>query len=81
VAELERGRYYIQLGAYSQTQAVEQALAKIDRGYPLAVQCTSSAGRPVYRILVGPVNQGEGGALIRSFKSKGYGDAFIRKGE
>ncbi|MDR2073104.1 MAG: SPOR domain-containing protein [Spirochaetaceae bacterium] len=80
VSDLEYGKYYLQIGAYSQVATVERELAKVNRGYPLAVQCTGSSGRPVYRILVGPVNQGESGALLKSFQSMGYKDAFVRRG-
>jgi hypothetical protein len=80
VAELERGKYYLQIGAYSQTATVEQELARVDRTYPLTVQCTGNSGRPIYRVLVGPMNQGESGALLRSFQSRGYKDAFVRRG-
>ncbi|GHV86612.1 hypothetical protein AGMMS50230_22200 [Spirochaetia bacterium] len=81
VANLEYGKYYLQIGAYSHTAAVEQELSRIERGYPLTIQCIENSERPVYRILIGPVNQGESGALLRSFKGRGYKDAFIRKGE
>ncbi|MDR2313498.1 MAG: SPOR domain-containing protein [Spirochaetaceae bacterium] len=80
VSDLEYGKYYLQIGAYSQVAAVERELAKVNKAYPLAVQCTGSSGRPVYRILVGPVNQGESGALLKSFQSMGYTDAFVRRG-
>ncbi|MDR2209998.1 MAG: SPOR domain-containing protein [Spirochaetaceae bacterium] len=80
VSDLERGKYYLQIGAYSQIGAVEQELARVDKNYPLAVQCTGVPGKPVYRILVGPVNQGESGALLRNFQSRGYRDAFVRRG-
>ncbi|MDR2663419.1 MAG: SPOR domain-containing protein [Treponema sp.] len=80
VADLEHGKYYLQIGAYSKTEIVEQELAKVEGSYPLAVQCAGTAGRPVYRILIGPVNQGESGALLRNFRGRGYKDAFIRRG-
>ncbi|MDR1144013.1 MAG: SPOR domain-containing protein [Spirochaetaceae bacterium] len=80
VADLEQGKYYLQIGAYSKTEIVEQELAKVDGSYPLAVQCAGGAGRTVYRILIGPVNQGESGALLRNFRGRGYRDAFIRRG-
>jgi hypothetical protein len=59
---------------------VEAELAKIDRSYPLAVQNTGGAANPQYRILLGPVNSGEAGALLRRFKSLGYPEAFLRSG-
>jgi hypothetical protein len=81
VGELESGKYYLQLGAYSKTEAVEQEIAKIEKNLPLAIQHTGGADKPVYRILVGPVNHGESGALLQRFKGIGYKDAFIRRGE
>jgi hypothetical protein len=81
VGELEPGKYYLQLGAYSETYAVEREITKIEKNLPLAVQCTGSAGKPVYRILVGPVNHGESGALLQRFRGIGYKDAFVRRGE
>ncbi|MDR2553485.1 MAG: SPOR domain-containing protein [Treponema sp.] len=81
VVELETGKYYLQIGAYGRVELVEKELARIEKTYPLAVQCTKSNEKPVYRILIGPVNQGESGALLRSFKIKGYDDAFVRRGE
>jgi hypothetical protein len=81
VGELEPGKYYLQLGAYSKTEAVEREITKIEKNLPLAIQCTGSADRPVYRILVGPVNHGESGALLQRFRGIGYKDAFVRRGE
>ncbi|GHV63561.1 hypothetical protein AGMMS49587_14000 [Spirochaetia bacterium] len=78
IGELERGKYYLQLGAFSQAAAVEDALTRIDKTYPLAVQAAGSAGKPPYRLLVGPVNLGESGALLQRFKSNGYKDAFVK---
>jgi hypothetical protein len=80
VADLERGKYYLQIGAYSQVATVERELSRVDRTYPLTVQCIGNPGSPIYRVLVGPMNQGESGALLRSFHSRGYKDAFVRRG-
>ena len=80
VSELESGKYYLQLGAYGYTPTVEQELAKIERGYPVTVQCINLSGNSVYRVLIGPVNQGEAGALLKKFQAKGYKDAFVRRG-
>jgi hypothetical protein len=80
IGTLERERYYLQIGAYSKADAVEKELSRIERNLPLAVQRIDTSGKPVYRILVGPVNHGESGALLQKFKTKGYNDAFIRAG-
>jgi hypothetical protein len=79
IGQLEKGKYYLQLGAFSQPEAVELELSKIGRAYPLAVQYGGSPENPLYRILLGPVNLGESGALLQRFKGSGYRDAFIRQ--
>jgi hypothetical protein len=80
VTGLEQGKYYLQLGAYQRTEAVEAEITRIGTNYPLLVQNGGSPGNPVYRILLGPVNLGESGALLERFKKSGYGDAFIKQG-
>jgi cell division septation protein DedD len=80
IDRLERGKYYLQLAAFSRAESVEQELSKIDKVYPLAIQADGSPDRPLYRVLVGPVNLGESGALLQRFKGTGWGDAFIRNG-
>jgi hypothetical protein len=80
ITEMEKGKYYVQLGVFRNVASVESALLGIDSGYPLNVQNTGDAGKPLYRLLVGPVNLGESGALVRHFKDFGYQDAYIRHG-
>jgi hypothetical protein len=78
IGELEKGKYYLQLGAYSKPDALESSAAKLDSNYPLAVQAAGSPDKPLYRLLLGPVNLGESGALLQRFKGSGYRDAFVR---
>jgi cell division septation protein DedD len=80
IGVLEPGKYYLQIGAFSRTELVESLAAKVGNGYPLAVQNGGSEERPLYRLLIGPVNLGESGALLQRFKSIGYNDVFVRKG-
>jgi hypothetical protein len=81
ITTLEKGRYYLQLRAYSRTDLVESELTRLGSGYPLAVQAGGNPEKPLYRILVGPVNLGESNALLRRFKGNGYNDAFVKKAE
>jgi hypothetical protein len=80
ISSLERGKYYLQLGAYSKTERVESEVTKIGKTYPLTVQTGGSSESPLYRILVGPVNLGESNALLERFRRLGYTDAFVRSG-
>jgi hypothetical protein len=78
VGSLEKGKYYLQLGAYNKVEAVESELSRIGQTYPLMVQAGGNQERPLYRILLGPVNLGESGALLQRFRGSGFKDAFIR---
>ncbi|MDR1277364.1 MAG: SPOR domain-containing protein [Treponema sp.] len=80
ISSLERGKYYLQIGAFNRTESVESMIGKVGNGYPLAVQNGGTAEKPLYRLLIGPVNLGESGALLQRFKSIGYGDVFVRSG-
>lgn len=79
IAKLVPGRYYLQICAVSRLDNLVQELSRHAR-YPLVVHPDSSGNKTVYRLLVGPVNQGESGALLSRFKRSGYRDAFIKKG-
>jgi hypothetical protein len=81
ISTLEKGMYYLQLRAYSRTELVQAELSRLGDAYPLAVQAGGSPEKPLYRVLVGPVNLGESSALLRRFKGSGYGDAFVRQAE
>jgi len=76
IDRLDRGKYYVQVAAMS-ADMVENTLRKIDRGYaPVVYKGTDN----IYRVLIGPLNQGESAAVLSRFKSIGYKDAFVRKG-
>jgi hypothetical protein len=79
INELEKGKYYIQLAALSSADSVARELSKIGNSLPLAIQNGGTPERPVYRILIGPVNLGESGAILQRFQST-YRDAFVRLG-
>ena len=79
IGSLEKGRYYLQIGAYSKAETVQSEIAKISDQLPLVIMNTGDTGKPVYRILIGPVNLGESGALLQRFKAT-YRDAFVRLG-
>jgi hypothetical protein len=79
ISRLERGRYYLQIAAFSSEEMVSSELSKIDHSLPVAVMSAGSTRDPVYRILIGPVNLGESGALLQRFRGS-YKDAFVRIG-
>jgi len=75
ITRLDSGKYYVQVASYDRPEAVESALMQIDRNYRPFVYI---AGDTAYRILLGPLNQGESAAILQRFKSIGYKDAFVR---
>ena len=79
VTSLVKGTFYIQLGAFYKADAVEHQIKKLNNNYPLLVQVTGSTEKPLYRLLIGPLNEGESGALVSYFKKSGYKDAFVKK--
>ena len=79
ISSPEAGMWYVQIGAFSQPELVESEINRIGTGYPIAVQNTGTDTDPVFRVLLGPLNQGESGAMLQRFKSIGYKDAFMRR--
>jgi hypothetical protein len=79
ISGLEKGKYYLQIAAYSKAETVQSEIVKIDSNLPVAIMNAGSAEKPIYRILIGPVNLGESGALLQRFRPS-YKDAFVRLG-
>jgi len=76
ISHLDRGLYYVQVAALP-LDAVENAVRQIDKSYDPVI---FRDGSNMYRILIGPLNQGESAAVLARFKSIGYRDAFVRRG-
>ncbi|MDR0313258.1 MAG: SPOR domain-containing protein [Treponema sp.] len=71
--------YYIQLVSGHEIAGIESEIRKIGTNMPsapLVVQPAIVNGRQIYRLLLGPVNLGESGALLQRFRAS-YQDAFV----
>ncbi|MDR2477498.1 MAG: hypothetical protein LBD18_06915 [Treponema sp.] len=79
ITSMEKGKYYVQLGAYSRAELVEDEINRIGVKNPLTIQNIGSDEKPLFRILLGPLNLGESGAMLQRFKSIGYKDAFLHR--
>jgi hypothetical protein len=75
IYELARGQYYVQLASFDSAESVQSSINRIDQHYEPKVY---KDGDKWYRILLGPLNQGESAAVLARFKSIGYKDAFVR---
>jgi len=78
ISSLEQGKWYVQIGVYSRPDNVEDEISRIGTTYPVAIQNIGSDASPMFRVLLGPLNQGESGAMLQRFRSIGYADAFVR---
>jgi cell division protein FtsN len=77
---LEKGRFYIQVGAYgSETQAKESA-GKLKTGYAILIQKLSAKGKDTWRVYVGPLSRDESGVALVRVRAMGYKDAFVKSG-
>ena len=48
--------------------------------YPVTVVVANVKNEKNYKILIGPLQPDESGALLYNFKRRGFKDAFIKKG-
>ena len=77
ISSLERGQYYVQIAAVSAAEITSYSLPEgVMRFRPVVFRGADN----LYRILIGPLNQGESAAVLQRFKSIGYRDAFVRHG-
>ena len=79
ISSLEQGKCYVQIAVYTRPDNVEDEINRIGKGYPVAIQNIGSDIKPMFRVLLGPLNQGESAAMLQRFKSIGYDDAFVRQ--
>jgi len=74
ISQLDRGQYYVQLAALH-AEMIDNTVRQIDPRYsPVVFRDRDN----LYRVLIGPLNQGESAAILQRFKSIGYSDAFVR---
>jgi len=81
VSSLERDKWYVQLGAFRYTCSVEEEISRIGATYPypVLVQNIGTESDPMFRVLLGPLNQGESAAVLRRIRSVGNTQAFVRQ--
>ena len=78
--ELEQG-WYVQIAAYSRLELANDESSRLGMTYPLVIQRVDTDTTTLFRVLLGPLNQGESGAMLQRVKSIGYKDAFVRNSQ
>jgi hypothetical protein len=76
IDRLDRGKYYVQVI----TQPENLVMNTINHIDPSFDPKLFKGNDNLYRIMIGPLNQGESAAVLARFKSIGYKDAFVRMG-
>jgi cell division protein FtsN len=74
---LLKNKYYCQIGAY-QKQDIAEKVAKTYTSYPTNVVATQTGNTRMYKVLIGPLNKDESGAVLYWFRAKGHRDAFLK---
>ncbi len=77
---LEKGRYYIQIGAYASEAAAKDAASRLSVGYMVVVQQVTTGGKATWKVFVGPLSRDESGVALVRVRSMGYRDAFVKSG-
>lgn len=77
---LAEDSYYLQIGVYREEYSALDLAGRLGATYPVTVLISESRDTLNYKVMVGPLGQDESGAVLYSFKSTGYPDAFLRKG-
>ena len=75
---LEKGKYFIQLAAYTEKSpavALEKLYSAI---YPVKVYAITDRMLSIYKVLVGPLNRYESDTLLYRFRALGFQDAFVK---
>lgn len=80
VPSLKKGAYYLQLGSYAEEYSAKDLADVLLKHYPVTVLVGKKNDTSSYKVMVGPLNQDEGGSLLFNFRARGYKDAFLRKG-
>ena len=77
-ASLEKGKYYVQIAALADANNIRDTVRKYESMYPLVLVPLASG--KATQVMIGPLSVDEYGVIMERFKSYGYKDAFLRKG-
>jgi hypothetical protein len=80
VDRLEPDVFYLQIGAWTQVDSVGMVVRDLENDYPLAVTLVETPERTLYRVFIGPLGPDERGIALFNVRSRGFRDAFVRRG-
>ena len=74
-ADLKKGAFYIQIATFSKRENAANVISSYSK-YPV---CVIENANGTYKVLAGPLNEDEYGAVLLRFKSFGFKDAFVKR--
>jgi cell division protein FtsN len=77
---LEKGRFYIQIGAYGSESTAKDAALSVGKNFGAVVQKVSAKGKDTWRVFVGPLTRDESGVTLVRVRALGFKDAFVKSG-
>ena len=77
---LEKGRHYIQVGAYRTEAAAAEIVSVLRMEYVIVVETSARSNSKIWRIFVGPLGRDESGMALLRVRSLGFKDAFLKVG-
>lgn len=77
---LEKGRHYIQVGAYRTEAAVAETVAMLRMDYVIVLEAPTGSTMRTWKIFVGPLGRDESGLALLRVRSLGFRDAFLKIG-
>jgi hypothetical protein len=77
---LEKGRHYIQVGAYRTEAAAAETVSVLRMDYVIVLETPAGSSSKIWKIFVGPLGRDESGIALLRVRSLGFKDAFLKVG-
>ncbi len=77
--KLQKGRLYVQIIVYNKKALAEAVVRKYGEIYPMLLQERQGRKRMQYIVFVGPLQEGEAGAIAEYFEKLGFKGAFVKR--
>ncbi len=72
---------YLQVGAFSTANAMSAVMRRFSPFFPMDVRLSTYRGKPLYRLLVGPLSSSDMATAKARARASGIGDAFVTDGK
>ncbi len=81
ITSLVKGGFYIQIASYSSPLNAKSVVDSYGNKYPVAVEKSAGSKGEILKVYIGPMQKDEYGAVLERFKTLGFKDAFVKKGQ